>query len=887
MTREIAEGLVALLEQSWPGWTGFEDPRYLEEERNYKLEASKTAQERLSKAELQRLIDDSEFEEIVDRLKKIGQSTNLLFLAAPSSGDLAILYGERLDHRAFAHEILALLHGSDDSPARLRRFVDWTDEQGLPNKWTFPTYFLFLTHPDSDLFVKPTRITAFTKRLELEETFGGRPDPDQYALLLAVGHRLHELLVEYSPRDMIDIQGFMWCVSRVDPDHDIAYWKVAPGRGAWEWPACREDGFIALGWHELGDVTGMSAEELESHAKSVGVSVSAKNQTWKFIHEMKVGDLVVANKGKSEVVGLGKITGDCEYIPESAAPDLKHRLRRSVDWYDTKRRVVHEPGWNITVIQLDREKFEDIAAAPGTGAPPLDPAFSRAAFELLEGIHHDPTKDYYSSRRNEFVDHVERPFQELFRAVIDRLVPEIKRVMETEKGLFGRFLKNDWGRGGAWDFYWGAIYPKNQKRVEHAQLYASIHPTHLEAGFYIGEYSDTQVRDRFLRNLRAEPARLIALVSESLEHHDLDYGPRESATSDDVSTFEEYVNDSDRTGHRVAQGFSRERVLETSRADLSEKIASLFRDLFPLVLLALTEDPFPEITSYLGASDVEDVPNEKLPLAAISETTGFPLSTLERWTVAIERKKQAVFYGPPGTGKTFIAEKIAQHLVGGGYGFVELVQFHPSYAYEDFIQGIRPDVTAEGDLVYRLVAGRFREFCRRAARREGLSVLIIDEINRANLSRVLGELMYLLEYRDREIPLAGGERFQIPSNVRLIGTMNTADRSIALVDHALRRRFAFLHLEPDFDILRHYHEREETGFDPTGLIEQLRLVNTQINDPHYHVGISFFLRPDLASQIEDIWGLEIEPYLEEYFFDQAEKVTELRWPKVEQKIVGR
>ncbi|WP_090396440.1 AAA family ATPase [Natribacillus halophilus] len=109
-------------------------------------------------------------------------------------------------------------------------------------------------------------------------------------------------------------------------------------------------------------------------------------------------------------------------------------------------------------------------------------------------------------------------------------------------------------------------------------------------------------------------------------------------------------------------------------------------------------------------------------------------------------------------------------------------------------------------LDYPLQEGRFLEFCQRARRKQGECVLIIDEINRANLSRVFGELMYLLEYRDQEVPLAGGGILSIPNNVRIIGTMNTADRSIALMDHALRRRFAFLPLRPNYEILRRVRE---------------------------------------------------------------------------------
>jgi len=269
-------------------------------------------------------------------------------------------------------------------------------------------------------------------------------------------------------------------------------------------------------------------------------------------------------------------------------------------------------------------------------------------------------------------------------------------------------------------------------------------------------------------------------------------------------------------------------------------------------------------------------------LEECSEDTKFDFDTLERWVRAIKRKGQAIIYGPPGTGKTYISEHLADHLIGGGDGFKETVQFHPQYAYEDFIQGIRPQSGDNGTLNYPMVPGRFLEFCKKAKYRQGYCVLIIDEINRANLSQVFGELMYLLEYRTREIPLSGGETLQIPINVLIIGTMNTADRSVALVDHALRRRFAFLRLQPDYEILRRYHQN--TDFPVDALIKVLRELNAQINDTHYELGIAFFLREDLAEEIEDIWKMEVEPYLDEYFFDRPEKTEDFRWEKVRGKM---
>lgn len=273
--------------------------------------------------------------------------------------------------------------------------------------------------------------------------------------------------------------------------------------------------------------------------------------------------------------------------------------------------------------------------------------------------------------------------------------------------------------------------------------------------------------------------------------------------------------------------------------------------------------------------------NKFLSVTECAQKIGFDEKELNCWIDGINRKKQAIIYGPPGTGKTFAAKLIADHLVGAGPGFKKIIQFHPEYAYQDFMQGIRP-VTKDGVLHYEVMSGIFYKFCEDAEKNNGICVLIIDEINRANLARVFGELMFLLEYRDNSVELPGGGSFKIPDNVRIIGTMNTADRSIALVDYALRRRFAFLKLGPNYHLLEKFHE--SSGYDATNLIKILYEINTQIDDANYELGISFFLAQDLDNQIENIWKMEIEPYLEEYFFDSRDKVNLFRWENIKSRL---
>jgi hypothetical protein len=267
---------------------------------------------------------------------------------------------------------------------------------------------------------------------------------------------------------------------------------------------------------------------------------------------------------------------------------------------------------------------------------------------------------------------------------------------------------------------------------------------------------------------------------------------------------------------------------------------------------------------------------------------GFLREILDELESDDPKRSQIVLTGPPGTSKTWVARALSEYLCEGVDERYKIVQFHPNYGYEDFVEGFRPKEKKdgnedEGGFSFQRQPGKLLQIADLAEKDpENDYLLVMDEMNRANLPKVLGELLFLFEYRDEKIDLQYREGFELPKKLKFIGTMNTVDRSVGSIDAAIRRRFSFFSLKPNRKIIERFYSLADNTLHNLSLeelcdgMERLnqKLVNEGASE-HQKIGHSFFMNKSYnKKELSRRWRFQIFPTIQDYFFDRSEEELE-------------
>jgi|AntRauTorcE11898_2_1112593.scaffolds.fasta_scaffold01254_4 5-methylcytosine-specific restriction protein B len=611
------------------------------------------------------------------------------------------------------------------------------------------------------------------------------------------------------------------------------YYKFSPGSQAIDWDWFKEERKIGVGFKnlELGNISDVkSRQELNKRA---GMSHdSESNQTWNvwLFKTANIGDIVFANQGVSKVLGIGIISGEYEYHEDS-----KYPYQREVEWITTK---VYD--YKSKSYQNYTNLFRPDTFSPTKAWQFVFSEYARLYPELSE-VFDEHDLDYSS---------VEAPKQD---------VDDLDEQTETS--------------------YWW-----------------------LNANPSMWSLSDQKIGNRQTYTSRNEKGnkRRIYKYFESVQPGDLMIGYESSPSKQirAIMQITEELHQSEDEGEVIEFEIVEKLEVPVSWNEL--KVDPSLQDCEVFInnqgsLFSLTEEEYDIIRATIDQKNIseerklESSTRKPYDFDKDADKPFMSRTKFEEIISILKRKKNIILQGPPGVGKTFIARKLAYQIMGyENDSQIEVVQFHQSYSYEDFIQGLRINESGTN-----LRNGIFYEFCQKAhTHKDRDFFIIIDEINRGNLSKIFGELLMLIEADKRNSSFATKltyaedeeDTFFVPPNLHLIGTMNTADRSLSIIDYALRRRFAFISLEPKFEnnfsaFLESQGISQSLGKHIRSSVKKVNEVIKQDLNEGFRIGHSYFCTFN-NNQSEEEWfketiEYEIRPLLEEIWFDHSDRVRKM------------
>lgn len=760
-----------------------------------------------------------------------------------------IKLAEKLYSLKFIDNLKDLLFDNDDISVRYQRFME---ENDVTNSITseFLTYF----YPDKYAINNPFSEQALAfLGFEYEEV------PDS-------GNQIGDIYVEYCGKatqilnqlrndpqfqdaDFVTLDDFLCATSWVN------IWKVAPGDDAnlWDNKFWQENEVVSINWGGVYEnlKKDLFSADKETIKRAADGSNYAANQHMKFLYKFEIGDIVVANHGTKAIIGYGIVKSNPKYLKE----DGNCYLCRDVLWLKTDLNISIPKGLGIigkcrhTIASLSFDQYRECV---------LENTSERKYWVMNPSFCNNETK------------------------VITGLC------------FWNRWIEENRIHLDSW-------YVFVEKYGEDALAFSDLAEFKKKYKDAYDDNSQPYLLYKYLFSLKKGD---IVLINDGKKRI-VGKGILSSETYYDYEPQKSYYHD-----------------VEWGETDLNIPIPTDLKGIFSRRVVELTKDEY-----------------ERLMKGMTEEAKMVNMTMLDQ---LLKRKKQVILYGPPGTGKTYKAKHfIDAHSNSPSDANVHsdmdhgtntrFVTFHPSFAYEDFIEGLRPETDDDGCIHYRIEDGVFKEFARLSFNvllqaagidkkwEKGRDVpelsneecssaleivsevpfyLIIDEINRGDISRIFGELITLLEADKRlceknclktTLPYSK-KRFGIPPNLFIIGTMNTADKSISLVDIALRRRFGFLETMPDSDVLRTLlvnddPEVEEVFDIAIEVLEEINRAILREYDRDHQIGHSYFVKladektpEDACESLRFVWYYEVLPLLQEYFYDSPKKLA---------KVIGR
>jgi 5-methylcytosine-specific restriction enzyme B len=620
------------------------------------------------------------------------------------------------------------------------------------------------------------------------------------------------------------------------------YFKFAPGSQASEWERFHNENIIAIDFN-FDDLN--KFESREEMNKEIGLKDDDKsNKTWNLwlFKTANIGDVVFATKGVNTCLGIGIIEGS--YFFDGIWDNFNHR--RKVKWITDK---VYQ--YKSNTLKNYKNLFR-----PDTFSPTI----------VYEFILNEYVRLYPELASIFAANNLKFTAEKIGTTpIVSEPLVEIDEVNEETEPL---------------NFWWLNANPKIWSISNHTEGQRQTYTTHNEKGNKrrIYKYFEAAKEGDLIIGYESTPTKQIKAIYEVTK------GIHNTANGEEIEF--ELVEKLEIPVHW--NDLKNNAALQHCEVFINNQ-GSLFK---------LTEEEYDIIREII---DNKNIITEKLLQSSnikkykFTDDSDKPFiseSDFLQTVALLKRKKNIILQGPPGVGKTFIARKLAYEIMQEVKDAnIEMVQFHQSYSYEDFIQGLRP--TQKGG--FDLRDGIFYSFCQRAlAHPDRPFFFIIDEINRGNLSKIFGELMMLIEADKREEKFAlkltyaedEEDRFYVPSNLYIIGTMNTADRSLAIVDYALRRRFAFITLQPDYG--NNFRSFLASKGLSAGMVEHICSavikVNSKIKEDinlgeGFQIGHSYFctftMNEDENKWWNEILSFELKPLLEEIWFDDSTIVSDV------------